>query len=255
MKKLNFAGDGNRSAGNINKGFIIASVLCLVLVAAAVYFTVKSFNDAAADNRSQVFSGASESSSADRQRPATVQSSRPSSSAQSSAPMSSEAVSRVPEKEEISEADRPQSEAETSARPAPAVSFAAPLVGEVSAEFSEDRLVFSETLRDWRVHNGTDFSAPVGTSVEAVADGTVEDVYYDELLGHTVSIAHDDGHVSVYCGLNDVTFVEEGERVEQGYVIGTIGDEMPLESAQEPHLHLEIIKDGARVDPLSVIGQ
>ena len=38
-------------------------------------------------------------------------------------------------------------------------------------------------------------------------------------------------------------------------MIGTVGLEMPLESAQESHLHLEIVKDGVRVDPLSVIGQ
>lgn len=66
---------------------------------------------------------------------------------------------------------------------------------------------------------------------------------------------HADGHVSIYCGLNEVIFVDEGEEVSQGYVIGTVGTEMPLESAQESHLHLEIVKDGVRVDPLSVIGQ
>ncbi len=244
MKKMKLAGDSKHAVTKINKGFIIASVLCFALVVTAVYFTVKSFNDTAENNRSQVISNSgSNGVVVNQQRPSVVQSSSPSSSSSSSS-------------SSASASSEPESEAETIVTPpAQTVTFTAPLSGEVMASFSNDQLVFSETLKDWRVHNGVDFAAAVGTSVEAIADGTVEDVYYDELLGHTVSISHADGHVSIYCGLNEVIFVDEGEEVSQGYVIGTVGTEMPLESAQESHLHLEIVKDGVRVDPLSVIGQ
>ena len=52
----------------------------------------------------------------------------------------------------------------------------------------------------------------------------------------------------------ETVFAETGQTVMAGDAIGTVGDDLPFESAEEPHLHLEVIKDGRRIDPLSIIG-
>ncbi len=129
-----------------------------------------------------------------------------------------------------------------------------PLAGALGEGYSNDALVFSETMDDWRTHTGIDFLANVGDTVCAIGGGMVTDFYYDELTGHTMEITHPDGCISVYCGLSETVFAETGQTVKAGDAIGTVGDDLPFESAEEPHLHLEVIKDGRRIDPLSIIG-
>ena len=47
------------------------------------------------------------------------------------------------------------------------------------------------------------------------------------------------------------TIIEEieGEKVEKGQSIGTVGNTAVFEIADEPHLHFEILKDSIQVDP------
>ena len=48
-----------------------------------------------------------------------------------------------------------------------------PLSGETVAAFSMDELAYSETLADWRTHDGIDIKADAGTQVLAASSGTV----------------------------------------------------------------------------------
>ena len=41
----------------------------------------------------------------------------------------------------------------------------------------------------------------------------------------------------------------EGEKIEKGQSIGTVGNTAAFEIADEPHLHFEMIKDSTQVDP------
>ena len=68
-----------------------------------------------------------------------------------------------------------------------------PLSGETVAAFSMDELAYSETLADWRTHDGIDIEAKYGTVVSAMAAGTVTKVYYDDLYGTTVVTEREDG--------------------------------------------------------------
>ncbi len=126
-----------------------------------------------------------------------------------------------------------------------------PVDGTITKQWSGEDLVWSETLGDYRVHTGCDIAAAVGSKVRAMADGEVSDIYCDDLLGYVVEIDHGNGVVTRYCNLLDgqVSGIEVGAKVKMGDVISGVGETALLESAEGPHLHLEVLKDGARIDP------
>lgn len=133
------------------------------------------------------------------------------------------------------------------AQPEPAKKFVLPVNGKIFAPYSGDELVYNRTLDDWRTHNGIDISAPSNDPVKAGADGTVKKIYEDGMLGTVMEIEHN-GFTARYCGLNNSTFVKEGDKVSQGQSIGTVG-ETAMEVAEESHIHLEVLENGKYINP------
>ena len=131
--------------------------------------------------------------------------------------------------------------------------YTMPVAGDVTKAFSHDVLVYSETMNDYRVHNGTDIASAVGTPVKAFTDGVVESVYEDPLLGYTVTIDHGNDTKSFYRNLSETLpdGIEAGAKVEEGQVIGGVGESNLIECAEEPHLHFEVMVNGQLVDPMS----
>lgn len=115
--------------------------------------------------------------------------------------------------------------------------------------FSGSTPVFSESLGDWRLHQGVDFITETSVEVTAAADGIVEDVYDDGLMGTTVLILHADGTRTLYQSLDINPEVIKGMSVTRGYVIGRTGTTADAESLIGCHLHYAVIKDGAYVEP------
>ncbi len=128
-----------------------------------------------------------------------------------------------------------------------------PLVGSISKYFSADTLIFSKTMNDWRTHNGIDINGAIGQEIIASADGTIEEIYLDELKGITIIILHSDGIKTVYCGLNKDTFVKKGQTVFAGDIIGKLGETNVFEALDEPHLHFEMVKDGIMLNPIQML--
>lgn len=124
-----------------------------------------------------------------------------------------------------------------------------PLRGEVLTAFAMDSLIYSETLGDWRTHDGIDISAKPGTTVQAACAGTVFSVEDDDMMGTTVVIEHDGGYRTTYANLQSKPTVVAGDRVTAGQVIGAVGMTAVAESAQSPHLHFSVSLDGEAVDP------
>ncbi|SFP27518.1 Peptidase family M23 [Oscillibacter sp. PC13] len=124
-----------------------------------------------------------------------------------------------------------------------------PLQGTVVAAFSVDELVYNETLEDWRTHDGVDIAAQQGTAVTAACAGTVLSISDDTLMGTTVVLEHQDGYQTTYANLQSKPTVSEGESVSAGQVIGAVGTTASAESAQGPHLHFSVTKDGDAVNP------
>ena len=132
-------------------------------------------------------------------------------------------------------------------------SYTWPVRGEVLREFSVDVLSPDPTLGDWRTHGGLDVACVQGSTIIALADGTVTQVYNDGLMGNTVMIEHGGGLTSVCCGLADPPTVSAGDPVRLGDVIGSSGNTAMAESKMPNHIHIETWLDGSPVDPLNYL--
>ena len=131
--------------------------------------------------------------------------------------------------------------------------FVTAVRGEVLNPFSGEEMVKSKTFGDWRTHSGIDIAADEGAEVCAIANGTVENVFEDEMMGYTVVISHRDGVVSTYSNLMKGVVAKIGQKVKAGDVIGGVGKSAMAESAEASHLHLETTKNGQQIDPMSLI--
>ena len=126
-----------------------------------------------------------------------------------------------------------------------------PADGCLLKEYSGETPVYSLTMNDYRTHPGIDISAPVGSAVYAMSDGTVKEIYNDPMMGMCISIDHGDGLVSIYKNLS-VIFpdgVSKGVAVRAGQTVGAVGDTCLIELADAEHLHFELTKNGKHLDP------
>ena len=130
-----------------------------------------------------------------------------------------------------------------------------PVQGEIIVDFSDHKVVKNETLGDWRTHDGIDISASVLTPVKCVNNGTVKEVYNDNLLGTVVVVSHSENIESYYCNLNELVNVEVGQEVTVGHVLGSVGASAILESEGKEHLHFAMKENGEWVDPLKILGK
>ncbi len=127
--------------------------------------------------------------------------------------------------------------------------FFIPVEGEISKQYGKEKLIYSDTLKEWTTHLGIDIKADKTTVVKASADGTVKSIKNDPRYGLTVVIEHQNGFTSVYSNLLTAEFVVVGEDVKAGQTLGTVGNSATFEILDDSHLHFEILKDGNSVDP------
>nr|VVV03470.1 Murein DD-endopeptidase MepM [Aliivibrio wodanis] len=97
-------------------------------------------------------------------------------------------------------------------------------------------------------HNGTDFAAPVGTSVYATGDGVVVRALHHPLAGNYVVIKHGREYVTRYLHLSKI-LVKKGQKISMGDKIALSGN---TGRSTGPHLHYELIKNGRAVNAMKV---
>ncbi|MBF0213245.1 MAG: M23 family metallopeptidase [Magnetococcales bacterium] len=126
--------------------------------------------------------------------------------------------------------------------------FRQPASGRFSGVFGSRRILNGQPRKP---HNGVDIAAPSGTPVTTIAPGTVVLAGRDYFFtGNTLVIHHGHGVISLYAHLERMQ-VREGEWLEAGTPIGTIG---MTGRATGPHLHWGVLVRGARVDPMALPG-
>lgn len=133
--------------------------------------------------------------------------------------------------------------------------FISPVNGNVSQTYSVDVPVYSITMEDYRTHAGIDIVATEGSAVRAAADGVIEEIWEDPMMGTCLSLRHSGGAKSIYKNLspNLPGRAVPGAEVKSGEVIGAVGDSALCEIAQESHVHYELTIDGVSVNPQDYI--
>ncbi len=121
-----------------------------------------------------------------------------------------------------------------------------PVQGRYSSPFGLRRF-FNGQRRN--PHTGLDIAAPQGTSIAAAADGKVVNAGDYFYTGNTIIIDHGLGIVTLYGHLNTIA-IEEGQMVERGETIGTVGK---TGRATGPHLHWSVVFNNTMIDPTLVI--
>lgn len=118
-----------------------------------------------------------------------------------------------------------------------------------------DMPVYSITMNDYRVHAGIDIYAEPGTPVVAMAEGEVQNVYNDPMMGNCISVKHPNGIVSYYMGLSDEVCdgIEIGAPVFCGQKLSSVGDSTLIEIGEESHMHFEVKVDNKYADPLKYV--
>ncbi len=102
----------------------------------------------------------------------------------------------------------------------------------------------------FRHHDGTDISAIAGTPVVATAKGKDIEADYHRFFGNLVKIDHGGGLETWYAHMQRFT-VKEGDRVERGQQVGTVG---ATGRATGAHIHYEVHLNGRPVDSGKYLG-
>ncbi|HVE78075.1 MAG TPA: M23 family metallopeptidase [Gemmatimonadaceae bacterium] len=98
-------------------------------------------------------------------------------------------------------------------------------------------------------HPGVDVAVASGTDVRAAGAGSVVEVGNNAEYGIYLRLAHTDGYETLYGHLSR-TLVERGATVATGTVVALTGN---TGRSTGPHLHFEVRRRGANVDPLQII--
>lgn len=122
-----------------------------------------------------------------------------------------------------------------------------PVKGKVSSQYGLRQDPIDGKVRH---HNGMDIAVPEGTSVTSAESGKVVFSGYSSGYGNCVIIEHGNGLTSLYAH-NSLNLVKTGDTVEKGKNIALSGS---TGRSTGPHLHFEVRKDGAPVDPTRFIG-
>jgi murein DD-endopeptidase MepM/ murein hydrolase activator NlpD len=100
-----------------------------------------------------------------------------------------------------------------------------------------------------RYHYGIDIARPSNYTIKASDNGVVKTAGKHSTYGNYVVIDHNNGYESLYAHLSKID-VTVGQVVEQGSAIGVMGS---TGRSTGTHLHFEIHKNGAEVNPLAYL--
>ena len=117
-----------------------------------------------------------------------------------------------------------------------------PLRGQITAGFGQRMDPFSG---EGAFHAGVDICAPLGTRVQAAADGIVLAAGPESGYGSQILIDHGNGLTTKYGHLSRI-FVVVGQELRRGQVIGAVG---MTGKTTGPHLHYEVLIHDTPVNP------
>jgi len=119
----------------------------------------------------------------------------------------------------------------------------------VSSGFTRRRM--HPILGTERAHLATDYAAPTGSPVVAVANGIVTFAGWDSGYGNLVRIKHSSGLTSGYAHLSQIASgIRSGHAIKQSELVGLVGQ---TGLATGPHLHFMMTKNGIPINPVPAL--
>ena len=125
--------------------------------------------------------------------------------------------------------------------------YVKPVEGKITSDFGYRKSPLHGATTN---HSGIDFGVPIGTSVKAIADGTIiaanggirgygNGIFIDHGTINGKRIVSEYGHLSSF-------LVKVGDKIKQGQIIAKSGNSG---ISTGPHLHLTIRENNIPVDP------
>lgn len=121
---------------------------------------------------------------------------------------------------------------------------------DAESKTQEQALIYYENT--YMPNTGVLYGAKNSFDVISVADGTVESIVADELIGNIVTVKHTNNLISRYESINEVN-VMVGDALKKGDVIGTAG-ENKIDSTYDYMLLFEVEHNGTFVNPENIFG-
>ncbi len=121
-----------------------------------------------------------------------------------------------------------------------------PVDGIITSPFGYRRSPFTGKKT---FHSGLDISNRLGTKIVTTADGKIIFTGRKTNYGNVVIIDHGYGKTTKYAHLRDI-LVNKGQQVKRGEAIATLGN---TGKSTGPHLHYEVLVNGAPVNPKKYI--
>lgn len=124
-----------------------------------------------------------------------------------------------------------------------------PVDGNVLIPFNMEQTVYFATLDQYKYNPAVIIAGDVGEEVWAATDGKVTSIKEDAQTGTTVTVDLGDGFEAIYGQLGEL-HVKEGDRINEGVLIGYLGEPTKYYSVEGCNLYFQLLKDGEAVDPL-----
>lgn len=127
-----------------------------------------------------------------------------------------------------------------------------PVEGEVLMKFSENEMVYYETLGQFMRSDKILIGAAVGDKVKACADGVVEEITTTRQTGQTVTMSIGSGYSVTYGELDNLT-VEKGDKVKSGQIIGTVAAPSGYYSKEGTNVYFKVEENDKPVNPMYLL--
>ncbi len=125
-----------------------------------------------------------------------------------------------------------------------------PIVGDVLINYSMDKTIYFPTLQQYKYNPAIVIAAAQGAEILAAANGHVNSVGYDPVIGNNVVMDLGNGYELTYGQLENIT-VSEGSYVNVGDKIGTVASPTKYYSVEGTNVYFKLTKDGEPVNPMS----
>lgn len=117
-------------------------------------------------------------------------------------------------------------------------------------DYDDQRFLKSDATGIWTVHDAVDVKANIGAPVKAIGKGTVVSCNTYGPNGISVTISHADDIQVTYGNLSMIGSIQPGDLVDEGQTIGFAGQSIISETHLDPHVHLQVLRDGSAINPM-----